>query len=306
VGVRASCLVALVVALPSCAGAVESAKLEDGARRTIPVPICLKPLPRHGTAGVVATLKPEDYWATVLPSYDASASTVDRSSADCSGRQWFGSPELVQSEGPRTGPIKVSDADVAVESAPNSFKIVWLRTHHFSDGSAGGVLALVRAKEAYAEVYGVGFHRGGAVPTRFAFERLGPEIMVTATDDGCSGAKPRQGCETTMVAYLLSAGQFVPGARFALDRIQYGQAPGIGEVQYRLTAAPSFQEKSIRLVEQVVVRDGTQTEVRKSDLERVFQLRERGRLVASGESLWNQVVGAPSPAAPAGAKTTPK
>ena len=105
-----------------------------------------------------------------------------------------------------------------------------------------------------------------------------------------------------MVAYLLSAGQLVPGASFALDRIQYGQAPGIGEVQYRLTATPSFQEKSIRVVEQVVVRDATQTEVRKSDLERVFQLRDRGKLVANSESLWNQVVGAPSPAA---AKTAP-
>jgi hypothetical protein len=281
---------------------VESSKLEDGARRTIPVPICLKPLPRHGTAGVVATLKPEDYWATVLPSYDTGAGTIDRSSPDCSGRQWFSSPELMQSEGPRTGPIKVTEADVAVESAPDGFKIVWLRTHHWADGSAGGVLSLVRAREAYAEVYAVGFHRGGAAPTRFAFERLGPEILITATDDGCSGVKPKQGCETTMVAYLLSSGQLVPGARFALDRIQYGQAPGIGEVQYRLTAAPSFQEKAIRLVEQVVIRDATQTEVRKSDLERIFRLRDRGRLVPSGESLWNQVVGGSSPAV---AKTTP-
>jgi hypothetical protein len=297
---RAGLLVVLASALSSCAGAMESGKLEDGARRTIPVPICLKPLPRHGTAGVVATLKPEDYWATVLPSYDAGAGTIDRSSPDCSGRQWFSAPELAQSEGPRTGPIKVSDADVAVESAPNGFKIVWLKTHHFADGSAGGVVALVRAKEAYAEVYGVGFHRGGAAPTRFAFERLGPEILITATDDGCTGVKPRQGCETTMVAYLLSAGQLVPGARFALDRIQYGQAPGIGEVQYRLTATPSFQEKSIRVVEQVVVRDATQTEVRKSDLERVFQLKDRGKLVSNSESLWNQVVGAP-----AAAKTAP-
>ena len=44
-----------------CASAVESSKLEDRARRTVPVPICLKPFERHGTAGVVAALNPEDY-----------------------------------------------------------------------------------------------------------------------------------------------------------------------------------------------------------------------------------------------------
>src|SRR5438552_3574719 len=130
---RCLCLAA-VVASSSCAGAVESSKLEDGARRTIPVPICLKPLPRHGAAGVIPTLKAEDYWTTLLPSYDAGNSTVDRSSPDCSGRQLLTSPELLQAEGSRTGPIKVSDADVAVEQGPDGFKIVWLRTHRFSDG----------------------------------------------------------------------------------------------------------------------------------------------------------------------------
>jgi len=164
---------------------MESSKLEDGARRTVPVPICLKPLPRHGAAGVVATLKPEDYWATVLPSYDAGMGAIDRSAPDCSGGS--GSARRNSSKArARRATIKVTDADIAVESAPDGFKIVWLKTHHWADGSAGGVLALVRAREAYAEVYAVGFHRGSAAPSRFAFERLGPEILITATDDGCT------------------------------------------------------------------------------------------------------------------------
>jgi hypothetical protein len=301
----------LALATSSCAGAVESSKLEDNARRNVPVPICLKTLPRHGASGVVATLKPEDYWATLLPSYDSGAGTVDRDAPDCSGRQLLTSSELLQAEGSRTGPIKVGDGDVVVEGGPDGFKIVWLRTHKFADGTAAGLLGLVRAREAYAEVYAVGLHRGSAGRSRFAFERLGPEILVTATDDGCTGVKPNQSCETTLVSYLLSSGQLVAGARFALDRIQYGQAPGVGAVQYRLTATPVFQERSIRLVEQIVVRDATQTEIRKSDLERTFQLKDRGRLAASTESLWTQVVGGPSPppspqpAAPA-AKTAPK
>jgi hypothetical protein len=295
----------LVTGIAGCAGAVESSKIEDGARRTIPVPICLKPLPRHGAAGVIATLKPEDYWSTVMPAFDAGQGTIDRSTADCAGRQLLTSPDLLQADGPRTGPVKVTEADISVESGPDGFKIVWLRTHHFSDGTAAGVLSLVRAREAYAEVYATGVHRGTVGRSRFSFERLGPQILLTATDDGCNGVKAGQGCETTLIAYLLGSGVIAPSARFAVDRIQYGQMAGVGSVQYRLTATPVFQDRGIRLVEQVVVRDATQNEVRKSDLERTFQLRDRGALVASADSLWTQVVAASAPPPPPSPSATP-
>jgi hypothetical protein len=280
-----------LMSLVSCAGAVESAKTEDTARRTIPVPICLKPLPRHGGSGVMATLKPEDYWSTLLPSYDPSAATVDRSSTDCSGRQLLGGPELLQVEGPRTGPVKVGEADATITPGPDGFKIVWLRTHKLAGGESAGLLALMRAKEAYAEVYAVGMHRGNAARARFAFERLGPSILVTATDDGCTGVKANQSCETSLTMYLMRAGELLPGTRFAIDRVAYAPAAGVsGNAQYRLTAAPVFQEKTIRLVEQIIVRDAAQGEIRKSDLERTFTL-SRGSLTASSESLWSQVVG---------------
>jgi hypothetical protein len=301
---RAALAVGGALLLASCAGAVESSKLEDGARRTVPVPICLKPLPRHGSIGVMATLKPEDYWSTLLPSFDASAGTVDRTSADCSGRQLLGGPELLQVEGPRTGPVKVGEGDATVTPGPDGFKIVWLRTHRLTGGDAAGLLALMRAKEAYAEVYAVGMHRANPARTRFAFERLGPEILVTATDEGCTGVKPNQPCETMLTTYLMRSGELVPGARFAIDRIMYGPAAGVsGNAQYRLTAAPVFQERSIRVVEQIVVRDAAQGEIRKSDLERTFSLSNRSAFVASTESLWSQVTGggkapAASPAPP--------
>ncbi|HMI87892.1 MAG TPA: hypothetical protein VK550_27605 [Polyangiaceae bacterium] len=292
--------------LVSCAGAVESSKLEDGARRTVPVPICLKPLPRHGASGIMATLKPEDYWSTLLPSFDPSAGTVDRTSADCSGRQLLGGPELLQVEGPRTGPVKVAEGDATVTPGPDGFKIVWLRTHRLTGGDAAGLLALMRAKEAYAEVYAVGMHRGNPARARFAFERLGPEILVTATDEGCTGVKANQPCETMLTTYLMRSGELVPGARFAIDRIAYGPAAGVsGNAQYRLTAAPVFQERSIRVVEQIVVRDSAQGEIRKSDLERTFTLANRSSFVASTESLWGQVIGGGKPAANGGAANPP-
>jgi hypothetical protein len=299
-----------VAAVAGCAGAVESSKVEDGARRSVPVPICLKPLPRHGASGVMATLKPEDYWSTLLPSFDPSAGTVDRTSNDCSGRQLVGGPELLQVEGPRTGPVKVAEGDATITPGPDGFKIVWLRTHRMTGGDAAGLLALMRAKEAYAEVYAVGTHRANAARARFTLERLGPEILVTATDDGCAGVKPNQPCETMLTAYLMRSGELVPGARFAIDRIAYGPAAGVsGNAQYRLTAAPVFQERSIRLVEQIVVRDASQGEIRKSDLERTFSLSNRTAFVASTESLWGQVVsggsGGKNAPAPGGAPPPP-
>jgi hypothetical protein len=291
--------------LVSCAGAVESSKLEDGARRTVPVPICLKPLPRHGASGVMATLKPEDYWTTLLPSFDPSAGTVDRTSADCSGRQLLGGPDLLQVEGPRTGPVKVGEGDATVTPGPDGFKIVWLRTHRLTGGDAAGLLALMRAKEAYAEVYAVGMFRGNPARARFAFERLGPEILVTATDEGCTGVKPNQPCETMMTTFLMRSGDLVAATRFAIDRIAYAPAAGVsGNAQYRLTAAPVFQERSIRVVEQIVVRDASQGEIRKSDLERTFSLSKRTAFVASTESLWAQVISG-GKAAPAGGAVNP-
>jgi hypothetical protein len=291
--------------LVSCAGAVESSKLEDGARRTVPVPICLKPLPRHGATGVMATLKPEDYWTTLLPSFDPSAGTVDRTSADCSGRQLLGGPDLLQVEGPRTGPIKVGEGDATITPGPDGFKIVWLRTHRLTGGDAAGLLALMRAKEAYAEVYAVGMFRGNPTRARFAFERLGPEILVTATDEGCTGVKPNQPCETMMTTFLMRSGDLVAATRFAIDRIAYAPAAGVsGNAQYRLTAAPVFQERSIRVVEQIVVRDASQGEIRKSDLERTFSLANRTAFVASTESLWSQVIGG-GKVAPAGGAANP-
>jgi hypothetical protein len=40
----------------ACAGAVESSRVEDQARREVPVAICLKAMQRYGAAGVVAQL----------------------------------------------------------------------------------------------------------------------------------------------------------------------------------------------------------------------------------------------------------
>ena len=284
------------VASGACASAVESSKVEDAARRSVPVPICLKPLPRHAEVGVIAQLSAEDYWAMILPSYEPGASTVDAQGRDCAGRPLLSRPELAQAEGPREGPIPARPEDVTVAGAADGFKVVWLRTHQFADGTAAGPLALVRPREAYAEVYAVGLYRGIPGASRLGFERLGFRILVTASDDGCAGGKGADSCQTNLTLFLCTGGELLPSARFATLRVETGTEPGMDRVQYRLTAKPIYEAKSVRVREQMVVRDSGQNELRKSNQDRVFTLQGGATLAAKTDSLWNQVVRTKKPA----------
>ncbi|HTQ05824.1 MAG TPA: hypothetical protein VMI54_18305 [Polyangiaceae bacterium] len=295
-------LVALVAAGAhlACAGAVESSKFEDKARRTVPVPVCVAPLQRN-TSGV-SNVGPGDYWKMVLPSFDAASATVDTSAPDCAGRQAFSESDRLDAEGPRTGSVPVPPDNAVITAGPDNFRVVWLRTYKYGDGSWSGPIALTRAREGYAEVYGTGTYRGRPSSTRFALERMGSRILVTATDEGCGQVKPGQGCETDFDAYLLAGGQLSRAASFPLDRIDYRPFGGLpGVAKYRLTAAPVFQARAMRVIEQVTVEDANQGMVRKSDLERVFSLTPEGALKPNAPSLWSEIekpANAPPPPPP--------
>jgi hypothetical protein len=278
-------------ALAACASAVESSKIEDGARRAVPVPICLKPLPRHADQGVISQPTAADYWSMILPSYEPGAGTVDGRGRDCAGRALLSRPELAQAEGPHEGPLPARPEDVTVTGAADGFKVVWLRTHQFADGTSAGPLALVRPREAYAEVYAVGLYRGIPAASRFAFERLGFRILVTATNDGCAGGKAADSCQTNLTLFLCTGGELLPSAQFATLRVETGTEPGIDRVQYRLTAKPIYEAKSVRVREQMVVRDSGQNELRKSNQDRIFSLQGGTTLAAKTESLWTQIAG---------------
>ncbi len=281
----------------SCAGAVESSKAEDAARRAVPSAICVKPLPRHSKQGLPQSLSLQDYVSIVLPAYDREAKSVDSSALDCAARPLLSSPELSQADGLRSGPISIADSDVLVVPSADDFRVVWLKTHKFSDGTRAGPIAFLRPKDEYAEVYGVGVYRGRP-DSRFSLERVGSGLMVAATNDACAGAKATDSCDAVLTALLLSAGKLIPAATFSVNRVQYG--PGgsfgvVGTVQYKLSATPVFNDKGIRVVEQVVVRDSTQLELRKSEQERLFTRTRGAKLVSNTDSLWNQVARALSP-----------
>lgn len=276
------------MALGGCAGAVESSKMEDRARRTVPVPICIQPLERN-TSGV-SKIEPNDYWKMVLPSFDAGSASVDVSSTDCAGRPAFAEKDLLSAEGPRAGSVPAKADHAVVTPGPDGFRVVWLRTFDFADGSSVGPLALVRSREGYAEVYGTGSLRGKLKTTRLSLERMGSRILVTATDEGCAEPKPGQGCETAFTVFVLGSGRLNRAASLPLDRVEYRPFPGLpGLAKYRLTATPVFQDKGMRVVEQVLVQDPNQGTVRKSDMERIFKLAPNGELQSNAPSLWSEV-----------------
>jgi len=293
-----------LLAACGCASAVESSKMEDRARRTVPVPICIQPLQRSTTG--VSKVQPEDYWKMVLPAFDVGSSSVDSGSNDCAGRPAFAEKDLLAAEGPRAGSLPAKPDHAVVTPGPDGFRVVWLRTFDFADGSSSGPLALVRSREGYAEVYGTGAYRGKLKTTRLSLERMGSRILVTATDEGCGDVKPGQPCETAYTVFVLGAGRLNRAASLPLDRVDYRPFPGLpGLSKYKLTATPVFQEKGMRVVEQVLVQDPNQGTVRKSDLERVFKLSSGGLLESNVPSLWTQVAGEtavsapPPPSAPA-------
>src|SRR6185369_479460 len=218
-------LTALTLSQLGCASAVESSKMEDRARRTVPVPICIQPLERS-TSGV-SKVEPADYWKMVLPGFDAGSSTVDATSSDCAGRPAFSEQDLLSAEGPRAGSLPAKPEHAVVMPGPDGFRVVWLRTFEFADGSSSGPLALVRSREGYAEVYGTGSLRGKLKTTRLALERMGSRILVTATDEGCGEVKPGQGCETAFTVYVLGGGRLTRAASLPLDRIDYRPFPGL-------------------------------------------------------------------------------
>ena len=269
-----------------CAGAVESSRLEDRARRTVPVPICLKALERR-SAGVVSALKPEDYWSLVLPSFEAGANTVDRSAPDCSGRAVFDKPELAEAEGVRSGALTVKPETAVITPASDGLRIVWLPTHRFANEEAAGPLALLRPREGFAEVYAMGFYRGNEKHSRFALERMGTRFVVTAGDEGCAAAKGKR-CQSSFKVHVMRSGLLAASANLAVDRVEFRSMAGVpGAVQYRLTVTPVFEEKALRVVEQLAVRDENQSVLRKSDMERVFKLLPDGRLECTQQSLWD-------------------
>jgi len=266
-------------------------RIEDYARAMAPVPACILPLPSrtHGAGQTMRNLTEEQNWQLVFPAYDAQNHTLATNSLTCTGARVFDDPVFAGGT-TRGTPIDVQSGDAVFGNGGDRVRIVWLRTHRWPDGSEAGPLALVRAKEDFAEVYAVGAYRRSNGALTLQAERLGTEVLIAATDDGCQGQAKTSACETNVSLFLPRFGKLVRLTTLVTEKRAFaaGAEPGVmGQVAYQLTASPQYTQDGIKLFEQVKATDPAGRLVHKTELERVLVLHDGA--LETGDSLWGKL-----------------
>lgn len=251
------------------------------------------PPSKNAKQGFVRQLREDQYWKLIFPGFDDKDSQLGSNAADCTGRPILSDWRFKAGQPIRgSWPEKVEEGDIVFGAGGDRLKVVWLRSHKYPDGDFGGALAMVRTQENYAEAYGVGVLKGQPARMRLQIERMGPEAIVTATEEGCVNAPATEPCETHVQVFLPRKGRLVALADIPLERraFAYGGEPGYKtKLEYRLTTAPEFKPNMIKLFEQVLVHDDRGRELRKAELQRVYVLTEDGDLRASDTPLWPRV-----------------
>src|ERR1019366_7042071 len=266
-------------------------RIEDYARAMAPVPACILPLPSrtHGAGQTMRNLTEEQNWQLVFPAYDTQNHTLAANSLTCTGARVFDDPVFAGGT-TRGTPIDVQSGDAVYGNGGDRVRIVWLRTHRWPDGSEAGPLALVRAKEDFAEVYAVGAYRRSNGSLTLQAERLGTEVLIAATDDGCQGQAKTSACETNVSLFLPRFGKLARLTTLVTEKRAFaaGAEPGVmGQVAYQLTASPQYTQDGIKLFEQVKATDAAGRLVHKTELERVLVLHDGA--LETGDSLWGKL-----------------
>jgi hypothetical protein len=289
----ASLSLALGLVLPACATAPTRPMTEDKARRVAPIPACIMYLPPKKTpSAFIRQLTEDQYWKLVFPSFDDKKMELSPDATDCTGKPVLADWQLKDADPIRGTPLKIQEGDVVFGAGGDRLKVVWLRSHKFADGDYGGAIALVRTMDNHVEAYGVGILRGRPQRMRLQLERMGPEVIITATDEGCVGSDPQSPCESRLTVFLPRRGRLMNIADIPLERRAFGTSTELGmkgKIEYRMTTAPEFKEGTIKMFEQVLVRDDRGRELRKAELFRVFMLQDDGQMIANETSLWPRI-----------------
>jgi hypothetical protein len=265
-----------------CAAAAGSSRIEDKARRDVPVAICRKALAAGETKESGAPVM-EAYWSVLFPSFRGFGSPLDSTARDC-----VGEAILALDAAAPPAALTITPTDSTISPGEEGLQAVWLRAPA-AERASSGALALVRPRPAELDVYAIGVYRGSARHSRFEFARMGTNTALLARDDGCADAAAAAECESTLSVYLPAGGKLVAAGRVPTERVQYGTMKDLGRVQWRMTTDPPlFDSHTMRVKEKLSVRDSREDEVRKSEGERVFTLHG-SELVANAETIWAQV-----------------
>jgi hypothetical protein len=143
----------------------------------------------------------------------------------------------------------------------------------------------------------VGAYRRSNGALTLQAERLGTEVLIAATDDGCQGQAKTTACETNVSLFLPRFGHMVRLTTLVTEKRAFasGAEPGVmGQVAYQLTASPQYTQDGIKLFEQVKATDPAGRLVHKTELERMLVLHEGA--LEQGDSLWAKLYPGAAPA----------
>lgn len=240
------------------------------------------------------SLREDQIWKLVFPSFDLEKHLLAAQSVACTGATLMDDATLQGGAPIRAWTLPRQEGDIDYGSGGDRVKVVWLKLLSWSDGDVGGPLALVRANERFADLFGVGVLRGSPERMRLGTERLGNEIVVTAEQDNCAGRKPTSNCESRLVLMLARRGELARAADLASERVEHvtPQDKGsTGTLEYRLTTAFDYKPDGIHMTEHIQVSDEAGRPLRKAEVERLYALDDiGGKLSAVEPSLWDRFV----------------
>lgn len=289
---------AAAAAIPACSQELPRSQSGDLTRRMAPPPACILRLPaRNGATSGERRLTDAQLWGLVFPNFDSAHETLPRDAVDCRGERPFDDPAFQGATSIRGWPFKVQEGDVVFGAGTNKLRVAWFRTHRYPDGSAGGVLALIRTVGDFAELYSLGTFRGQSKQVKLRIARMGSNLMPSVQNDGCLKHPAGSPCETTITIYRPVRGQLQAAARIPTERIAYAAdtEPGIsGPIEYHLVATPVFEKDKIDVIEQISVTDQEGREVHKAQVKRFFRYSVQGPFEASEQSLWQTMFVAPT------------
>jgi hypothetical protein len=262
---RTAAVIALAAALGGCAEQQRPIR-EAPARQITPVPVCTEPIapPARKESGkeLIRDLDPEQWMAIMVPSYDEKG--LDGTAVDCTGNYVFANETLRFGVPDRGYPVVVDPDDVDIRSGPKGLKAIRLRSLKFENGDVGGPIALARAVDDRAEIFGVGSYRGPA-DAELTPVRMGNETMLVAESRRCPDPNS---CRKVADFYLARRGRLINAATVDLERTQ--RVPSVTEgglyAEYKLTTDVTYTPQGVQLLEQVQVRIIPYEERRSSSL----------------------------------------
>ncbi|MBM4359755.1 MAG: hypothetical protein FJ096_16755 [Deltaproteobacteria bacterium] len=274
---------------------------EVPARKTLPVSVCTTPLtPPPRKPGddrvLVRNLDAEQWLKIMVPQYEPAAG-LSPTATDCTGYHVFANETLRFGVSTRGWPRLVDPNELDARTGPKGLTAIRLNAVTFQNGDVGGPVALVRALDDRAEIYGIGSFRG-PLDAKVEPVRMGNDMLVVAEYKRCPDIT---NCRRIADFFLLRRGRLLHAATTDVERVL--RVPSRTErglyAEYRLTTDVSYKPEGIQLLEQVKVkiipypnepeRDSDRT-LRTVEFSRMLRV-DRDALFATNESLWERVVG---------------